>query len=163
MTHGFDDMGRQYDKDGNLKDWWTEDDTRNFNKRTAMLVTEYNGFEILPGLYGNGNLTLGENIADFGGLTVAYHAWKNAGTLSSGTMLSNTTADRQFFFGAATIWRANYREDTLRNRVYTDPHSANRYRVNGVMFNIPEFYEAFPEVQPTDALYRDVELRPVIW
>ena len=163
MTHGFDDQGRQYDKDGNLKDWWTEDDTRNFNNRTAMLVTEYNRFEILPGLYSNGNLTLGENIADFGGLTVAYHAWKNAEAPSAGTALSSTTADRQFFYGAATIWRASYREDTLRNRVYTDPHSANRYRVNGVMFNIPEFYEAFPEVQPTDALYRDAEVRPVIW
>ncbi|WP_342686147.1 M13 family metallopeptidase [Methanoculleus sp. UBA291] len=160
MTHGFDDEGRQYDKDGNLKDWWTKEDAENFNNRTAMLVAEYNRFEALPGLYVNGNLTLGENIADFGGLTLAYHAWKKAENRSD---VVDTAADRRFFFGAATLWRVNDREDSLRNLVLTDPHSPENFRVNGVLFNIPEFYEAFPEIRPDDALYREVEERPVIW
>jgi len=158
MTHGFDDQGRQYDKDGNLKDWWTEEDAVNFNNRTALLVAEYNAFEALPGLYVNGNLTLGENIADFGGLTIAYHAWKTAENGSA-----DPDADRRFFLAAPRLWRANDREDSLRNRVLTDPHSLERFRVNGVLFNIPEFYEAFPEIGPGDALYREVEERPVIW
>jgi putative endopeptidase len=163
MTHGFDDMGRQFDKDGNLKDWWTEEDARNFTNRTALLVTEYNGFEILPGLNNNGNLTLGENIADLGGLTLAYHAWKGTENLSSGREVSNHSEDRRFFIGASRIWRSQYRDDTLRNLVYTDPHTTGKYRVNGVLFNIPEFYEAFPEIQPGDALYRNISQRPVIW
>ena len=162
MTHGFDDQGRQYDKDGNLKDWWTPEDAKNFKDKTAVLITEYNGFEVLPGLHINGNLTLGENIADFGGMTLAYHAWKGTVSQSAGPDLSGP-ADRQFFFGAARIWHANYREEALRNQVYTDPHSTPKYRVNGVMFNVPEFYTAFPEVKPGDALYRNASDRPVIW
>lgn len=158
MTHGFDDLGRQYDKEGNLRDWWTEEDAANFNDRTALLVAEYNAFEPLPGLSVNGNLTLGENIADFGGLTLAYHAWKKAENPSA-----DPAADRRFFIGAATLWRANDREDSLRNLVLTDPHSPEKFRVNGVLFNIPEFYEAFPEIQPGDALYREAGKRPVIW
>lgn len=163
MTHGFDEMGRQFDKGGSLKDWWTEEDARNFINRTALLVTEYNGFEILPGLNDNGNLTLGENIADLGGLTLAYHAWKGTENLSLGQEVSNHTEDRRFFIGASRIWRSQYRDDTLRNLVYTDPHTTGKYRVNGVLFNIPEFYEAFPEIQPGDALYRNISQRPVIW
>jgi len=162
MTHGFDDQGRQYDKDGTLHDWWTEGDAKNFNNRTAMLVTEYNNFEVLPGLNLNGNLTLGENIADFGGLTLAYHSWKDNTDPSPGTA-AVSPSDRQFFTSAATIWRENARDDATRLWTLTDPHSATRYRVNGVVFNIPEFYEAFPEVKPGDALYRNVTDRPVIW
>ncbi|WP_067076447.1 M13 family metallopeptidase [Methanoculleus horonobensis] len=158
MTHGFDDQGRQYDKDGNLKDWWTEEDAANFNDRTALLVAEYNAFEALPALYVNGNLTLGENIADLGGLTMAYHAWKKAENVSA-----DSAADRRFFLAAPRLWRANDRGDSLRNLVLTDPHSPEKFRVNGALFNIPEFYEAFPEIQPGDALYREVEERPVIW
>ena len=158
MTHGFDYQGRQYDKDGNLKDWWTEEDAANFNDRTALLVAEYNAFEALPGLYVNGNLTLGENIADLGGLTMAYHAWKKAENVSA-----DSAADRRFFLAAPRLWRANDREDSLRNLVLTDPHSPEKFRVNGALFNIPEFYEAFPEIQPGDALYREVGERPVIW
>jgi len=163
MTHGFDDQGRQYDKDGNLNDWWTAEDAKNFNNRTSMLVTEYNHFEVLPGLFLNGNLTLGENIADFGGLTLAYHAWKQNEYASSGPLPAAGSADRQFFTSAATLWRENTRDDATRLWTLTDPHSANKYRVDGVVFNIPEFYDAFPEVQPGDALYRNVSDRPVIW
>jgi putative endopeptidase len=162
MTHGFDDQGRQYDKDGTLQDWWTEEDATNFNTRTAMLVTQYNHYEVLPGLSLNGNLTLGENIADFGGLTLAYHAWKEDTDRSRKTPAASTS-DRQFFLSAATLWRENARDDVLRFWTLTDPHSASKYRVNGVVFNIPEFYEAFPEILPGDALYRNVTDRPVIW
>jgi len=162
MTHGFDDQGRQYDKDGTLQDWWTEEDATNFNTRTAMLVTQYNHYEVLPGLSLNGNLTLGENIADFGGLTLAYHAWKEDKDLSRGTPVVSSS-DRQFFTSAATLWRENARDDATRLWTLTDPHSANKYRVNGVVFNIPEFYEAFPEIGPGDALYRNVTDQPVIW
>jgi len=161
MTHGFDDQGRQFDKDGNLKDWWTEADAQNFANRTAIIVNEYNHFEVMPGLYINGNLTLGENIADFGGLTISYHAWKSVQDPSAIT--SGTAADRQFFYAAARTWQGSYREGLSRTLVYTDPHSELRYRINGVLFNIPEFYDAFPEIQPGDTLYRNVSERPVIW
>lgn len=163
MTHGFDNAGRQYDKDGNLRDWWTAEDAARFDNLTGQLVTQYNSYEVLPGLYSNGNLTLGENIADFGGLTLAYHAWKNTGIQGADTGAANTTRDREFFYSAARIWRQNIRDEALRNQVYTDPHTTARYRVNGVLFNIPEFYETFPEIQPGDALYRNASVRPVIW
>ena len=103
MTHGFDDQGRQYDKDWILHDWRTQEDAKNFNNRTAMLVTEYNHIKVLPGLNLNGNLTLGENIADFGGLTLAYHAWKENGNTVSGSSAADNAADRQSFTSAATI------------------------------------------------------------
>lgn len=159
ITHGFDDQGRQDDKDGNLNAWWTETDAAHFNNRTAMIVSEYNHFEVLPGLYLNGNLTLGENIADFGGLTLAYHAWKETVNPSP----AGNAADRQFFTSAATAWRENEREDTARLWALTDPHGAPKYRVDGVVYNIPEFYQEFPEVRPGDAMYRNVTDRPVIW
>lgn len=163
MTHGFDVEGRQYDKDGNLKDWWTKEDARNYTERVDLLVTQYNTFEVLPGLYINGNLTLGENIADFGGLTLAYQAWKKSLKEPLNPILSQDTQDRQFFFGFAQLWRSNNRDDDLRNWVYTDPHTPNKFRVNGVLFNIPEFYEVFPEIKPGDTLYRSLDERPIIW
>ncbi|MDD1701372.1 MAG: M13 family metallopeptidase, partial [Methanoregula sp.] len=133
MTHGFDNMGRQYDKYGNVRDWWTKEDAQQFNNRTAAIVSEYNRFEALPGLHVNGNLTLGENIADFGGLTLAYHAWKNSPNASAVQSAPDHTADREFFISAAQIWRENAREEALRTWAYTDPHSPNNFRVNGVM------------------------------
>lgn len=163
MTHGFDDQGRQFDKDGNLRDWWTKSDAENFNNRTAVLVNEYNSFEVLPGLHENGNLTLGENIADLGGLTISYHAWKKADARTAGSAITDASRDRPFSYAAARTWRGSYRDDLIRNLVYTDPHSIPMYRVNGVVFNLPEFYAAFPEVQPGDALYRNASQRPVIW
>jgi putative endopeptidase len=163
MTHGFDDQGRRFDKDGNLKDWWTKEDAQNFRNRTQLIVDEYNRFEVLPGLFINGDLTLGENIADFGGTTLAYHAWKSVEKPSPGTSVSGTAADRQFFYAAARNWQGTFREDLSRTLVYTDPHSEIKYRVNGALFNVPEFYDAFPEILPGDALYRNVSMRPVIW
>ena len=162
IIHGFDESGRQYDKDGNLTDWWNGADDRAFTNRTALLVDEYNHFEVLPGLFLNGNLTLDENIADFGGVTIAYHAWKST-EKTPGTPIVDRAADRQFFYAIARTFQGSYRDDLTRIHVYTNPHSIAKYRVNGVLFNIPEFYTVFPEIRPGDALYRNVSERPVIW
>ena len=162
MTHGFDSVGRQYDKDGNLENWWTEEDSQRFNNNTALLVKEYNNFEALPGLTINGNLTLTENIADFGGISIAHDAW----TAQENQSLDPATErlkEREFFISAARIWRGNYRDEMVRLQTYSNPHSINKYRVNGVFFNVPQFYDAFPEIRPGDALYRNVSERPVIW
>ncbi|HNX18053.1 MAG TPA: M13 family metallopeptidase [Methanoregula sp.] len=162
MTHGFDTAGGQFDKDGNLKDWWTPEDKQRFDNSTQLLVQEYNNFQVLPGLSINGNLTLAENIADFGGITIAYDAWK-AQESQSPDALTEKSKEREFFYSAAHTWRGSFREEALRIQVYTDPHSNGRYRVNGAFFNVPQFYDAFPEIQPGDALYRNVSERPVIW
>jgi putative endopeptidase len=162
MTHGIDNGGQQFDKEGDVKDWWTEEDAGMFTNQTDIPVTEYNGLEILPGLHNNGNLTRG-NIADSGGLTMACRAGKKPENPSSGMAVSGNTKDRGFFFPAARIGRGNYRNNALRNQVYSDPHTNSNYRVNGALFTVPEFYEAFPEVRPGDVLYRNTSGRPVVW
>ncbi|VVB64238.1 Peptidase family M13 [uncultured archaeon] len=162
MTHGFDDQGRKYYKNGNLNDWWTPQDGENFNNSTKMLALQYGKFEVLPGLYVNGNLTLGENIADFGGLTMAYHAYHLARP-SGQEPIDGFTSDQRFFLGYAQIWRENARDEALRLQVLTNEHSPCKFRVNGVLFNMPEFYRAFPEIKQGDRLYRPEDKRPVIW
>ena len=162
MTHHFDSQGRKFDVNGNLTNWWTPKDADNFNKNTGILVDEYNRFEVLPGLHVNGNLTLQENIADFGGLTMAYHAYKLS--LKEGPkMIDGFTGDQRFFLSFAQMWRQSETNEGLRMRALTDPHSPNRFRVNGVVFNVPEFYKAFSSVKPVDKLYRPENERPVIW
>ena len=162
MTHGFDDQGRKFDKNGNMTDWWTEQDGSNFNNSTKMLIGQYANFEALPGLFVNGNLTLGENIADMGGLTMAYYAYHLAQPLEP-KKIDGFTADQKFFLGNAQMWRESIRNESLRTQVLTNEHSPCRFRVNGVVFNMPEFYRAFSEVKPGDKLYRPEEERPVIW
>ncbi|MFB3765235.1 MAG: M13 family metallopeptidase [Methanotrichaceae archaeon] len=162
MTHGFDDAGRHYDKDGNLTDWWTKEDADKFNRSTRILVDEYNNFEPLPGLHVNGNLTLGENIADFGGATISYEAY-HMSLKGEPEKIDGFTGDQRFFLGFAQIWRESIRNESLRTMVQTNPHSPSMFRVNGVLFNMPEFYKAFPEIKPGDKLYRSEDQRPVIW
>jgi putative endopeptidase len=162
MTHGFDDQGRKFDKNGNLTDWWTEQDEFNFNNSTKVLVGQYDKFEALPGLYVNGNLTLGENIADMGGLTMAYYAF-HLTQPNETEKIDGFTADQRFFLGNAQMWRDNIRNESLRTKVLTNPHSPCKFRIDGVVFNMPEFYLAFKDVTPGDKLYRPVEERPVIW
>ena len=162
MTHHFDSQGRKFDINGNLTNWWTLTDADSFNKNTGILVNEYNRFEVLPGLYVNGNLTLQENIADFGGLTMAYHAYKLS-LKEEPKMIDGFTGDQRFFLSFAQMWRQSETNEGLRMRALTDPHSPNRFRVNGVVFNMPEFYKAFPSVKPMDKLYRPENERPVIW
>jgi putative endopeptidase len=162
MTHHFDSQGRKFDFSGNLTDWWTLKDDDSFNKNTGILVDEYNRFDILPDLHINCNLTLQENIADFGGLTMAYHAYKFS-LKEEPKIINGFTGDQRFFLSFAQMWRQSETNEGLRMRALTDPHSPNRLRVNGVVFNMPEFYKAFPSVKPVDKLYRPENERPVIW
>jgi putative endopeptidase len=162
MTHNFDSQGRKFDASGNLTDWWTSRDADNFNNSTRVLVDEYNSFEVLPGLNVNGNLTLQENIADLGGVTMAYHAYKLS-LNKEPEMIDGFTGDQRFFLSFARIFRESDTNAFLRMQALTDTHSPARFRVNGAVFNLPEFYEAFPDVNPGDKLYRPVGKRPVIW
>jgi len=162
MTHLFDSQGRRFDPSGNMTDWWTQKDTDNFNKSTGVLVEEYNRFEAMPGLYVNGNLTLAENIADFGGLTVAYHAY-NFSSKGEPEMIDGFTGDQRFFLSYAQIWRESHTNGYLRAHTLTETHSPSKFRVNGVVYNVPEFYKAFPDVKPGDKLYRPESERLVIW
>ena len=162
ITHHFDSQGRKFDATGNLTDWWTPKDAENFNKSTAVLVDQYNRFEVLPGLYINGNLTLAENIADFGGLPVAYHAY-NYSSKEEPEMVDGFTKDQRFFLSFAQTWRESDTDEYLRLHTQIERHSPSKFRVNGVVFNMPEFYKAFPDVKPGDKLYRAEDERPVIW
>ncbi len=164
MTHGFDDQGRQYDKDGNIRDWWTENDAEEFNKRASVLVDQFNRIEVLDSVFINGELTLGENIADLGGATIAYHAYKlSLDGKESPEKIDGFTGDQRFFLSFAQIWRGTRREESLKNMVKTNPHSPGKYRINGIVCNMPEFYDAFPEIGPDDALYIPAGQRVVIW
>ena len=164
MTHGFDDMGRMFDKDGNLRDWWSETDAERFKEKTKVLIDQFNAYEVLPGLHANGNLTLGENIADLGGLTLAYHAW-NETKFDKESILpeDNLTEAQKFFLSFARVWRGSARDEYLRTATSIDPHSKLKIRANGVPFDIPELYEAFPEINESNVLYRAPADRPVIW
>ena len=125
MTHHFDSQGRKFDASGNLTDWWTQKDADNFNKSTEVLVDEYNRFEVLPGLYVNGNLTLPENIADFGGLTMAYHAYKLS-LKEEPEMIDGFTGDQRFFLSFAQVWRESDTNESLRTLALTDTHSPSQ-------------------------------------
>lgn len=162
MTHHFDSQGRKSDANGNLTDWWTPKDADNFNKSTGVLVNEYNKFEVLPGLYINGNLTLQENIADYGGLIIAYRAYKLS-SKGEPEMIDGFTGDQRFFLSYAQSWRESDTNEFLRTLTLSNVHSPAKFRVNGVVFNVPEFYKAFPSVKPGDKLYRPEDERPVIW
>jgi len=164
MTHGFDNMGRQFDKDGNLRDWWTKEDSKAFETHTSMLVDQYNHYEVLDSTFVNGKLTLGENIADLGGCTVAYNAYKlSLEGKEKPKPIDGFTNLQRFFLSYAQIWRTNMRDEELRRRVKVDEHSPAKIRINGVVYNMPEFYDAFPDIKPENKLFRQVEQRPVIW
>jgi putative endopeptidase len=162
MIHGFDDQGRKFDANGNLTDWWAAPDAAAFNNSTRILVDQYNKFEALPGLYVNGNLTLGENIADLGGLTMAYYAYQQA-LQGEPEKIDGFTGIQRFFLGYAQYRRESVRSEFLRTQVLTDVHSPSKFRLDGVVFNMPEFYRAFPEIKPGDKLYRLKEDRAAIW
>lgn len=164
MTHGFDNQGRQFDKDGNLRDWWTKDDSKAFEDRASMLIDQYNHFEVLDSAFVNGKLTLGENIADLGGATISFNAYKlSLAGKEAPKSIDGFTDTQRFFLSYAQIWRTNMRDEELRKRVKTDEHSPAKARINGVVYNMPEFYSAFPDIKPGDKLFRAAEQRPVIW
>ena len=162
MTHGFDDQGRQFDKEGNLKDWWTAEDAERFNKRSQVMVNFFDSIQVLPGLNANGSLTLGENIADHGGLQVSYQAFKNA---TKDTPLENVdgfTPEQRFFLAYAGLWAGNIRDEQIRVYTKSDPHSLGRWRVNGALPQIGAWYEAF-NIKEGDPMYLAPDKRVSIW
>ncbi|WP_417623233.1 M13 family metallopeptidase [Paremcibacter congregatus] len=162
IGHGFDDQGSTYDGDGALKDWWTEADKTEFKKRTSALVEQYNGFKVFDDLNVNGEFTLGENIGDLGGLSIAIKAYHLSLNGKPAPVIDGLTAEQRIFIGWAQAFMGKMREKTARQQIATDPHSPARFRVNGVVRNIPEFYDAFG-VKPGDKLYLPPEDRVKIW
>jgi putative endopeptidase len=143
LTHGFDDQGRQFDAAGNLRDWWTAEDAKTFKERAAEVAAQYDRYEVLDGLHVNGKLTLGENIADLGGLKLAYVALQKAQQGKSTPKIDGFTPEQRYFLAFAQLWRAKRRDEEVRVRVATDPHSPPRFRVLGPLYNMPEFFTAF--------------------
>lgn len=162
IGHGFDDQGRRFDGDGRLRDWWTDADEKEFQRRTRLLVDQFGAFSPLPGLKVNGELTLGENIGDLGGLSIALKAWRLSLGGKTAAVIDGLTGEQRFFMGWAQAWRGKARDEYIRLQTTSDPHSWNEYRVNGPVANIPDFYPAF-DVKPGDRLYRDENVRVKIW
>jgi putative endopeptidase len=162
MTHGFDDQGRQFDADGNLQDWWTKTDADEFKKRADEVVQQYNGYTVLDTLHVNGKLTLGENLADLGGLSIAYEAFKNTKQGQRGEKIDGFTPDQRFFLNWSQVWRNNTLPETAAQRIVTDNHSPGMYRSNGPLTNIDAFYKAF-DVKFGDKMYKAPEQRTKIW
>ena len=162
IGHGFDDQGRRFDGDGKLRDWWTPADEAEFQKRAKLLIEQFNGYSPLPGMNVNGELTLGENIGDLGGLSIAYQAYKLSLKGKPAPVIDGLTGDQRFFMGWAQAWRMKGREEYLRRQVLADPHSWAEFRANGPLGNIPAFYDAFG-VKPGDKLYIAPEKRVKIW
>ncbi len=162
MTHGFDDQGRQYDKEGNLKDWWTAEDGKNFETRAAVMSDFFNNIEVAPGVHANGKFTLGENIADHGGLQIAYQAFKNATANAPLETINGFTAEQRFFFSYAGVWAGNIRPEAILSRTKSDPHSLGKWRVDGALPQIGAWYDAF-NITAKDSLYLPVEKRVSIW
>ena len=162
MTHGFDDQGRRYDKDGNMHDWWKDSDAKNFTERTDKYADFFSGIKVLSDLNANGRLTLGENLADHGGLQVAYYAYKNATKNNLLPVIDGLTADQRFFLAYAGVWAGNITEAEIRNRTKSDPHSLGRWRVNGALPHIDMWYDAFG-IKEGDKMYIPKEKRLSLW
>ncbi len=162
MTHGFDDQGRRFDKDGNMHDWWTESDGKNFTERTDKYADFFSKIKVLPDLNANGRLTLGENLADHGGLQVAYTAYKNATKFHPLPVIDGLTADQRFFLAYAGVWAGNITEAEMRNRTKSDPHSLGRWRVNGALPHVDMWYDAFG-IKEGDKMFIPKENRLSLW
>ncbi len=162
ITHGFDDQGRQYAADGNLKDWWTAVDAKQFTERADKVVAQYAAFTVNDSLHVNGNLTLGENLADLGGLNIAYEAFKKTEQGKSDKKIDGFTPDQRFFLSWGQIWRSNILPDYAAQLVMTDPHSPGMYRCNGPLVNVDAWYAAF-NIQPADKMYKPESERIKIW
>jgi putative endopeptidase len=164
MTHGYDDQGRKYDADGNLSDWWTTADARAFEERAQKVVDQFNAYEALPGLHVNGKLTLGENIADLGGSSIAFEALQRvlAKDPSKRKKIDGFTPEQRFFLSLSQIWRTNCRDAEMRRLITVDPHSPGKFRAIGPHVNLQEFYDAF-RIGPDAPMWRAPELRARIW
>ena len=162
MTHGFDDQGRQYDKDGNLKDWWAEEDAEKFKERAQVIIDFYDNIEVLPGVHANGSLTQGENIADHGGLKLAYQAFKNATKDNPLPVKDGYTPEQRFYIAYATVWGQNIRDEEIQRLTKIDPHALGKWRVNGTMPQLDSWYEAF-NITESDPMYIAPEKRVNVW
>lgn len=162
ITHGFDDQGRQYDADGNIRDWWTVEDAEKFKARAQVMIDQYNEFQPLDSFFIDGALTLGENIGDIGGLTIAYNAFKKTEQYKNNKMIDGFSPAQRFFLSWAQVWRNNIREDALKLRLKTDVHSPGKYRVLGPLSNMPEFFSAF-DVKDGEQMRRSEDKLVKIW
>ena len=162
MTHGFDDQGRQYDKEGNLKDWWTPQDGKKFDVRSKVMADYFDSVVVAPGVKGNGKFTLGENIADHGGLQVSYEAFKNATAKEPLAIKDGFTPEQRFFLAYANVWAGNVRPEEILKRTKSDPHSLGKWRVDGALPHIQAWYDAFG-IKAGDPMYLPVEKRVSIW
>jgi putative endopeptidase len=162
FTHAFDDQGAQYDKNGNVANWWTEDDYTQFKAKTQKIIDQYSDFTVLDSIHIKGALTVGENTADNAGIAIAYDAFKLTAQGQDSTKIGGYIPDQRFFLSLANIWRVKMREEFLRNYVMTDPHSPPIWRVNGPLMNFTPFYDAF-NVKPGDQNYKPEEERIKIW
>jgi len=163
MTHGFDDQGRQYDKNGNLADWWTSDDATKFKALTEVLANQYSSITVLDSVKANGQLTLGENIADQGGLNISYLALQKAQQMNPPkATIDGFTSDQRFFLAYSTVWASNIRNEEILRRTREDEHSLGKWRVNAALKNISKFYEAF-KIKEGDAMYLPENQRVNIW
>ncbi|AVR45966.1 peptidase M13 [Christiangramia fulva] len=162
IGHGFDDQGSKFDGSGAMRNWWTDEDRKEFEKRTASLTDQYNQFEVIDSVHVNGEFTLGENIGDLGGLSIALKAYKKSLDGKEAKVIDGFTPEQRVFLGYGQAWLQKSREEALRMQVSTDPHSPAKFRVNGVVRNVPEFYKAF-DVKPGDSLYLAEDQRVKIW
>ena len=163
ITHGFDDEGRNYDKDGNICEWWTEEDSRHFTERAQTLVNRFNSFIAIDTMHANGSFTLGENIADLGGLNIAYTAFsKTEQWKDQSVKLDGFTPDQRFFIAYAQVWCQVIRDEEIRRRTQTDPHALGCYRIEGPLPSVEAFVKAF-DVKPGDRYYLPDSLKTVIW
>lgn len=162
ITHGFDDEGRQFDEKGNLKSWWTKEDEAQFNKRAEVMVNQFNGFVVLDSMHVNGKASLGENIADLGGVVLAYEAFKKTDQYKNGEKISNLSPAQRYYLGYALGWMSHQRDERLASQILTDVHAPANFRVNGPFANVSEFYEAF-NIQEGSPMWRPDSLRVKIW
>jgi predicted metalloendopeptidase len=163
MTHGFDDQGAKFDANGNLVQWWTDEDYKKFNARTDCVVKQFDAFEVEPGLHEQGKLVVGESVADLGGLTVAYKAYeKSLQGKPRPPVIAGFTPEQRFFLGWAQVWAGSIRPEAARLRVKTDPHPLDRFRVNAPLSNLPQFAEAF-QCKVGDPMVRPPDQRCQIW
>ncbi|MDD8058942.1 MULTISPECIES: M13 family metallopeptidase [Shewanella] len=162
MGHGFDDQGAKFDGEGNMRDWWTEADLKAFEAKGKALISQYDGYQVFDDLHVNGSLTLGENIGDLSGVTIAYKAYKMSLNGQEAPVIDGLTGDQRFFMGFTQIWRVKMKEEAMRNRVATDPHSPGHFRALGALSNMPEFYTTY-DVKEGDKMYIAPENRVKIW
>ena len=162
MTHGFDDQGRHYDKNGNMTDWWTADDAKNFTERAARCANFFSNIKVLPDLNGNGSLTLGENLADHGGLQVSFNAFKHATADKPLETINGFTPEQRFFLAYSGVWAGNITEKEIRSRTKSDPHSLGQWRVDGALPHINAWYEAF-DIKPDNKMFIPETERVDLW